>query len=119
MQRNRNKLLDRSDKCQQNFNAEKCTSTHIGTLNRKSDYLTTEQHLSGREQRDLGMLIDNDLKRKIRVDASFEKFNKVLSFIYRIFHFKHKDNMFPMYVEYAIPFWSLLIRGDINKMEGI
>ena len=127
IQNDLNKLVEWAGKWQMNFNVEKCTVMHIGAHNRKSDYSMAEQRLTEvNQQRDLGILITDDLKWRNQVDASFKKSNRVLGFISRNFHYKDKDIMLPMYtslvrphLEFAIQFWSPHLRGDINKMERI
>ena len=121
------KLVEWAEKWQMNFNVDKCTVMHVGTNNQNYNYAMGNQNLAEvNQQRDLGVLIDKNLKWKSQVEASFKRANSVIGFISRNFHYKSKDIMLPLYtslvrphMEFAVQFWSPHLRGDVNKMERI
>ncbi|KAF7684982.1 putative RNA-directed DNA polymerase from transposon X-element, partial [Cucumispora dikerogammari] len=70
------KLVEWAEKWQMNFNIEKCTIMHVGTKNLNYNYAMGNQDLAEvNQQRDLGVLIDKNLKWKSQVEASYKKAN--------------------------------------------
>uniref|UniRef100_A0A6A7FQF0 RTJK n=1 Tax=Hirondellea gigas TaxID=1518452 RepID=A0A6A7FQF0_9CRUS len=114
LQNDLHKLMDWADKWQMSFNVDKCTVLHIGCHNRRYDYQMGNNALTEVEQqRDLGIIINQDLKWNKQVNTSYNKANKVLGFIFRNLHYKSQEIMLPLYtalvrphLEYAVQFWS-------------
>ena len=78
------------------------------------------------QQRDLGIIITKDLKWQKQTDKSCKTANRVLGFIARIFRYKNKELILPLYkslvrphLEHAVQFWSPNLKRDIDKIEKI
>jgi hypothetical protein len=127
LQNDLNKLVEWADKWQMNFNVDKCTVVHLGCHNREYNYTMGGNQLAEVEQqRDLGIIINKDLKWDKQVETSYKKAMKALGLIARNFHYKSKDIMLPLYtslvrphLEFAVQFWSPHLRRDIIKLEKI
>ena len=77
-------------------------------------------------QKDLGVVVNNKLKFDGQCIAASKTANKILGFISRSFEYKSKDIVLPLYkslvrphLEYAIQFWSLYYRKDIDMLERV
>lgn len=77
-------------------------------------------------ERDLGVLISDNLKVSAQCDKATRTANGVLSHILRTFTYRSKDvlpKIFAQYVrphlEFAAPVWSPWLRTDIDKMEAV
>ena len=122
-----NQLVAWSEKWQMKFNVAKCSIMHFGCRNIRSDPAMGGVNLNSvSDQKDLGIIINADLKVDKQVQASFNKANRVLGFIARNFTFKSKEIIIPLYLslvrphlEYAVQFWSPHLRKDIVKLERI
>ena len=61
-----NKLLEWANKWQMSFNVDKCSVMHIGHNNIQSNYnMSNQQLLTTDQQRDMGIIITEDLKGKL------------------------------------------------------
>ncbi len=76
--------------------------------------------------KDLGVTITSNLKFSQQCKEAAGKVNSMLGFIKRIFSFKNKDIILPLYnslvrphLEYAVQFWSLHLAKDITKLEAV
>jgi hypothetical protein len=109
------------------FNVEKCSVMHVGKNNQHFQYSMNNVIMeSVEQQRDLGVIITNDLKHEKQVKKSVKNASRMLGFIARTFEYKSKNIMIPLYkalvrphLEYAVQLWSPNLRKDINKMEKI
>ena len=122
-----NKLVEWTKKWQMQFNPDKCTVIHFGCHNPNNEYQIEGKTLkSVTQQRDLGIIINKDLKWEKQVEKSCKKANRVLGYISRNFRYKSKDIVLQLYktlarphLEYGVQFWSPHLRKDIVKMERI
>jgi hypothetical protein len=122
-----NRLLQWSETWQMSFNVEKCSVMHVGKNNQHFQYSMNNVIMeSVEQQRDLGVIITNDLKHEKQVEKSVKNASRMLGFIARTFEYKSKNIMIPLYkalvrphLEYAVQLWSPNLRKDINKMEKI
>ena len=84
------KLSDCAEKWQLYFNTDKCKSLHIGRTNKRQVYqmngISLDQVM---EEKDLGMIIDHELKFHQQTAASVKKANRVLGLIMK--SFSHLD----------------------------
>ena len=78
------------------------------------------------EEKDLGVLINKDLKFGKQCAEAVKKANKTLGFIARNFEYKSKNIILPLYktlvrphLEYAVQFWCPYLKKDIEKIERI
>ena len=126
------------------YNIDKCHSLHLGNHNTKSTYslpkvtnmistkggvsydYTFHQLEQVDQEKDLGVIIDNQLTFRNHISAKISKANTM---IYLIKHtFKHLDTeMFNLIykalvrpqVEYATPVWCPTLKMDINFIEKV
>ena len=109
------------------FNVSKCHILHLGKNNPKYQYTMSGEPLEvTTEERDLGVLITDNLKVSAQCDKATRTANGVLSHILRTFTYRSKDvlpKIFAQYVrphlEFAAPVWSPWLRTDIDKMEAV
>ena len=116
-----------ADKWQMSFNASKCSIIHFGNNNPGYTYYMYDQALeSAHEEKDVGVVVNRDLKPSTHVRKSANTANKVLGLMARSFHFRdHKTwiGLYKTYVrphmEYASPCWSPWSNRDIELLESV
>ena len=109
------------------FNVDKCRTLHIGNNNINFTYKLGNDEISkATEQKDLGVIVDNNLKFSKQSVEAAKKANKVLGFISRTFDYKSKNIVLPLYkslvrphLEYCVQFWSPANRKDVDALERI
>ena len=144
IQEDLNKLAIWCDLMQMSYNISKCHALHLGTHNKKhkytlpkmSDVKTTPNAVSYtytfhtlstvKEEKDLGVIVDTDLKFRKHMA---EKISKANTMIYLIKHtFKYLDaEMFKLlykslvrpHLEYASSVWSPTLKCDILDIEKV
>ena len=112
---------------QMSFNVDKCSVMHIGHNIMKSNYNMSNQQLpTTDQQRDLGIIITEDLKWQKQTEKSCKTASRELGFISRNFRYKNKELILPLHkslvhphLEHAVQFRSPHLRRDIDKMEKI
>ena len=107
---------------------------HCGRLNRNIDYKLYEQKIRVTEsEKDLGVIINNDMKFKDQVASAAKKANKTLGMIKRKFKCVNKEAFEVFYdtlvrpqLEYAVHLWSSYqnwferkIRADTKKSNQL
>ena len=109
------------------FNVDKCKVMHVGYNNPKHKYsMLGKTLMEVTEEKDLGVVISDNLKSSKQCIAACQKANKVLGFIARNFEYKTPEIMLALYnalvrphLEYAVQFWSPHYRKDIEMLEKI
>ena len=127
MQRELDEVANWSLTWQMKFNVEKCKVMHTGNRNQNYNYTMLGKTLvEVSEEKDLGVVISNDLKSTKQSIAACQKANKVLGFIARNFEYKTPNVVMSLYkalvrphLEYAIQFWSPHYRKDIERLEKV
>lgn len=127
VQEDLNALMEWSRICQMPFNTEKCKVLHVGHSNSKYQYKMGEHVLeTSKEERDLGIIITDDLKSARHCQAAYNKANRVLGMIKRTIVYKSESILLPLYkslvrplVEYCIPVWSPCYQKDKVLLEKI
>ena len=78
------------------------------------------------EERDLGIIVRNDLKVSSQCVKVVKTANQVLEMIKRTFSYKTIDNLLPLYeslmrphLEYCMQAWSPHLRKDIHLLDGV
>ena len=121
------KLHDWSTKWQLPFNLDKCKVLHLGRSNQKHVYVMDGKVLDSiTEEKDLGVLIDKDLKFHKQTAAVVKKANSVLGIIKRAFG-KHDEKTLPLlfktlvrpHLEYGNVVWGPLFQEDIKAIERV
>jgi len=113
LQQDYQRLLDWSMQWQMEFNVEKCKVMHIGGMNRNYGYHMDQKELEVvEEEKDLGVLITNDIKASQQCTAACNKANRVLDMMNRTIVYKSKEVLLNLYkllarphVEYCTPVW--------------
>ena len=127
LQSDLDKLGEWSEKWQMPFNVGKCKVMHVGYKNQKTQYsLLGEKIESTDQEKDLGVLISNDLKFSKQCIEAEKKAQKLLGYIKRQFKNKNKEIVLTLYnslirphLEYAVQFWAPSLRKDINRLEAV
>ena len=121
------KLSDWAEKWQFYFNTDKCKCLHIGRTNKRQVYEMNGNSLDQvMEEKDLGVIIDHELKFHQQTAASVKKANHVLGLIKK--SFSHLDEttlpllyktLVRLHLEYANVVWELHFKGDIKLVEKV
>ena len=109
------------------FNADKCHILHLGKKNFRNYY-----HLNGRlltsvnEEKDLGVIISEDLAAEKNVGHCVKKANKVLGMIRRTFSYLNQSMVSQLYkvfvrphLEYCQQACSPYLKKDQDKLEKV
>ncbi len=102
------------------YNIDKCKVLHIGSNNNRSNYTMNGTDITeGNEEKDLGVIIRNDLKPGKHCTEVVKTANKLVGFIGRTFEFKFKKvvrTLFNALVhphnDYCVQFWPPYCRKD-------
>ena len=103
------------------------TTTHLGHSNRRYQYTLNGQPLEATsEEKDLGVIIDDQLRFRKHAAAAVKRANRVLGCIKRTIKYKEKDMIVPLYtalvrplLEYGNVIWCPRFVGDSKLVEGV
>ena len=124
-------MLDRletwSQEWQLLFNRSKCKVMHFGKNNSKQEYTMGGVALeSSKQEKDLGVLIEDNLKPKAQCAKAASKANLILGQLMRGCTWRDPENLTKLYkvyvrphLEYAQSSWSPWLQGDINTLEQV
>ena len=118
---------------QLHFHPDKCHILHLGKTNEKHRYYmgagddTPHTHLKATtEEKDLGVIIDDQLTFSNHCDKIVTTANKLLGIMRRTFTYLDKNVFSLVYkgiirpiIEYASSVYSPILMRDINKIESI
>ena len=127
LQEDLRKVGEWSKKWQMPFNLDKCKIMHIGHKNKNEKYeLLGKEIESVQQEKDLGVVITNDLKSSNQCIEAVKKAQKLLGYIKRQFRTRNKETILTLYnalvrphLEYAVQFWSPSLRKDIERLEAV
>ena len=127
LQEDLRKVGEWSKKWQMPFNLDKCKIMHIGHKNKNEKYeLPGKEIESVQQEKDLGVVITNDLKSSNQCIEAVKKAQKLLGYIKRQFRTRNKETILTLYnalvrphLEYAVQFWSPSLRKDIERLEAV
>ena len=96
------------------FNTDKCKVMHIGKLSFQRQYFMNNQQLEVVcNEKDLGVLISNDLKVSQQCQQACNKASKILCLINRTIEYRDTDILLRHYkslvrpnLEYSVPAWA-------------
>jgi len=122
-----NKLFEWSQRWCMPFNVEKCHIVHVGRANPKKKYEMNGQPLTeSLVERDVGVMITNDLKPSQHCAKAARTATAVLNQILRAFHYRDRKTFVQLYLQYvrphlefASPAWSPWNQGDIDCLEKV
>ena len=125
--RDMKKIQEWSDKWLLIFNEDKCGTMHIGSRNVRTDYLLNHKVLKKTEaEKDLGVLVSQDLKPSKHVSAVAAKANSVVGLIKIFFEFLDAETVVTLYctlvrpiMEYAVQSWCPYQVKDIEELEKV
>ena len=126
-----NRLFEWSEKWMMKFNISKCKVMHFGrSKNTPANF--PKYVMNGvvldevQEEKDLGVIITENLKASVHCDKIAKKANKILGLIKRTFTYKDEQTILKLYkslvrphLEYAQQFWSPTLKKDINKLNKV
>ena len=120
LQNDLDKLTEWSARWQLPFNVEKCKSLHRGKNNSRHRYVMDIQELEQvREEKDLGVLVDDELKFHRQTAAAVKKANVVLGMFDEVtLPLLYKSLVRP-HLEYGKVIWGPFYKGDIKAVERI
>ena len=109
------------------FNTSKCSVLHIDKHNTESRYTLNGAVLRKLySERDLGVLVSQDLRPREQCISASNKANRILGFIKRTVTNRTPEVILKLYLalvrphlDYAVQFWSPYYRMDINRLEAI
>ena len=108
------------------FNADKCKIMHFGYNNTMANYKLNKNLEVTKEERDLGVIMQNDLKCRLQCIKAVNTANKVLGMIRRSFVCKDREIILHLYkslvrphLEYCVHSWRPQLQKDIDLIEGI
>jgi len=109
------------------FNIEKCHVVHIGRNNPRYSYTMAGTRLiESDKERDIGVIISENLKQAAQCEKAANKATSVLGQILRAFTYRDSQvlpKVFKTYVrphlEFASPAWAPWQAGDIERMEAV
>lgn len=109
------------------FNVEKCKVMHFGHNNINYQYVMDGKALLDvKEERDLGVIVQNDLKCGQQCIKAIKQANKVLGMIKRSFNFLNRNMLLQLYkslvrphLEFCIQAWNPHLRKDVDLLEKV
>ena len=127
LQRDLQELENWANKWKMSFNVNKCKIMHLGYGNMKHEYELNNTILSeSTEEKDLGVLIDNDLKFSRHIKGIVANTNRMIGLIKISFEnididmFKNLYNtLIRPLIEYCVQAWSPYIQKDIILLENV
>jgi len=120
-------LEDWAEKWQMQFNVDKCSVVHLGRNNPGSEYKLGDKALRVSDnERDLGVIVDKNLKFSEQCKSVAGKANSTLGMIRRNVVSRNKNIITKLYkalvrpkLEYCIQSWRPYLKKDINKLEQV
>ena len=127
LQEDLNTLCEWANTWKLNFNATKCHILHIGKRNPIYSYTINGNELEHvKTEKDLGIIISEDLKANENITHHVKKANKMLGLIKRTFTFLDKDSFLMLYKTYIRPHLEYCqqacypyLRKDIDILEKV
>ena len=109
------------------FSINKCKVLSVGRGNPHNKYTLNQEELVGSEyEKDLGVIVDSDLRLRKQCIEARNKANRVLGFIFRSVKSRSSDVILKLYLalvrphlDYAVQFWSPHYRKDIGLLESV
>ena len=122
-----NKITAWSKKWQLPFNVDKCKSLHIGNSNNQNIYVMEEENLGQlTEHKDLGVLVDDQLKFHKHTAAAVKKASMVLGLVKKSFALLDCDTVPILYkslvrphLEYGNVIWGPFFKEDMKLVEKV
>ena len=109
------------------FNINKCKVMHFGRSNARAVYFIGGQQLEEVDnEKDLGIIVQKDLKVSEQCVKAVKTANRVLGMINRAFTYKTREIVLQLYrslvrphLEYCVQAWRPHLKKDIILLEGV
>ena len=127
LQNDLDELQKWADKWKMSFNVDKCKIMHLGYDNGKHEYnLNGTTLMETTEEKDLGVLIDKNLKFTSHIKSIVAKANRMIGLIKISFESIDKEMFLTLYkalirplLEYCVHAWSPHLETDITLLENV
>ena len=133
IQKDLDNLIQWADRWQLRFNAEKCHTLHLGYGNQYHQYCMKKQNSDEKVklnpsvvEKDLGVLVDKDLKFTQHIESQVKKANRLLGLIRRSFTFMDKECMKQLFTSLVRPHlefgnvaWAPYLEKHIKAIENV
>ena len=121
------KLSEWADKWSMKFNVGKCKIMHLGKNNPKHQYtMNNIPMISSTEEKDVGVLVTDNLKPSKHCAQVAQKANQVLGQMTRAFHFRDRFTFVRLYkqyvrchLEFASCVWNPWTKADCDVLERV
>lgn len=109
------------------FNAKKCKAMHFGYKNPKRTYMLDGQELDPiTSEKDLGVMVDDQLKFHVHTAFVTKKANQMLGVIKKTYKTRDANTISTLYkamvrphLEYGNAIWGPCYAGDLKLVEGV
>ena len=116
-----------ADKWELKFHVDKCGVMHYGRANDNHSYKMNSKTLKVvNEERDLGIIFQDDLKFNKHISTKVQKANSMLGLIIRSFDYLDMNSYIRLYkamirpqFEYGNAVWHPYLRKDIDSIEAV
>ena len=127
LQEDLDRLNEWSSKWQMQFNTSKCKVLRVGRGKPHNRYtLNREELVCSEYEKDLGVIVNSDLRLSKQCIEARNKANRVLGFIFRSVKSRSPEVILKLYLalvrphlDYAVQFWSPYYRKDIGLLEAV
>jgi len=97
------------------FNVDKCKVMHIGHSNSKAKYEMNDQFLDEvTEERDLGVIMQSDLKCSSQCTKAVNTANRILGMIKRTISVRDKDIILQLYTSLVRPHLEYIVHAGME-----
>ena len=127
LQEDLNKCYNWSRTWKMDFHPKKCKVVHFGHKNPEYQYRIGKESVAPANfEKDLGIIISDDLKWSRHIDSCVNKANRMVGVIKRSFSYMNKDMFLTLYktfvrphLEYCPEVWNPHLIKDINALENV
>ena len=108
------------------FNKNKCKHMHFGTSFHSAYSIENEIIRTETKEKDLGIIIDNELKFQVHINTQVKRANRMLGVVKRSFTFLDNEMFLTLYkslirpyLEYGSNVWSVMYRKEDVTIENV
>ena len=122
-----NNLMEWANDWQMEFNVDKCHIMHLGSRNKEFKYTMEGEELKTSEfEKDIGVLIQRNLKPSMQCAKAAKTANAVLAQIFWAVSYRDKTTFLKLFrtyarphLEYCVAAWSPWTQGDRDTLENV